>query len=81
MLYRKLAIVMMVAAINGNNVLDLGAFGCGAFKNKPEDVAPIIKHLLEKEFSGVFTHVIFPIGENDPNRKPFLDAFPIHTMQ
>lgn len=73
-LYRKLSLVMMSAAMEDFDVLSLGAFGCGAFKNNPETVAEVIKDLLEEErFQKVFTHIILPIGVEDPNRKPFED--------
>ncbi|KAK8837571.1 hypothetical protein M9Y10_036571 [Tritrichomonas musculus] len=40
----------------------LGAFGCGAFLNKPEDISQIFKELLVDEFYGTFfTHILFPI--------------------
>ena len=40
----------------------LGAFGCGAFLNEPEDISKIFKELLVDEFYGMFfTHILFPI--------------------
>lgn len=71
-LYRKIAVIMMAAAIEGVDVLELGAFGCGAFGNDPKMVAEVIKDLLgEERFKTVFTHIILPIGTNDQNRIPF----------
>ncbi|MCE2983605.1 MAG: TIGR02452 family protein [Parachlamydia sp.] len=71
-LYRKLSVVMMSAAIEGYNVLALGAFGCGAYKNDPEMVAEVIRDILkENRFKGIFSHIILPIGERDANRLPF----------
>lgn len=71
-LRRKLSAVMMGALLHGNQALVLGAFGAGAFHNDPRMVAGVIRELLDSErFNGRFTHVVMPIGENDPNRAPF----------
>jgi uncharacterized protein (TIGR02452 family) len=80
-LYRKLSVVMMAAAIEGFDVLELGAFGCGAFGNKPEIVAEVINDLIgEPRFQGVFTNIILPIGTTDPNRKSFEKFFPLNVQ-
>lgn len=71
-LYRKLTVIMMSAALKGYNVLVLGAFGCGAFGNDPKTVAEVLRDILSEErFKGVFTHIIMPIGEKDRNRAAF----------
>lgn len=40
--------ILDVALAEKNQVVILGAFGCGAFKNKPEIVAKAYKNLMEK---------------------------------
>jgi uncharacterized protein (TIGR02452 family) len=40
--------IFRVAAKNGAEVLILGAFGCGAFRNPPEIVAEAFKTVQEK---------------------------------
>lgn len=76
-LRRKLSVVMMAAAAKGYNVLVLGAFGCGAFGNKPEMVAEVTKDLLQDRlFKNVFSHVIIPIGSSDPNAMKFKTILP-----
>lgn len=40
--------ILDVAIAEKNQVVILGAFGCGAFKNKPEIVAKAYKNLMEK---------------------------------
>lgn len=52
--------MLSVAAANGDEVLVLGAFGCGAFMNPPEVVAAAYKEILS-EFSGRFVHIEFAI--------------------
>lgn len=44
---KRLAKILDVAKANGVEVIILGAFGCGAFKNKPEVVAKAAKNVLE----------------------------------
>jgi len=62
------------AAIAGNNdVLILGAFGCGAFRNKPSVVARAYKNLIEK-FKDYFETIEFAVycsPQNDSNYQIF----------
>ena len=39
--------IFEIAAANGNEVLILGAFGCGAFKNPPEIVAKVFSAVMQ----------------------------------
>lgn len=75
-LRRKLAVVMMSAALAQYHILVLGAFGAGAFKNDPKMVAEVIQELATSQrFAGLFSRIVLPIGPNDPNRKPFEEVF------
>ena len=57
----KRAIHMLTcAASKGADILVLGAFGCGAFRNDPEVVARAYKTAL-KEFPRVFTRIEFAV--------------------
>lgn len=49
-----------VAAANGADILVLGAFGCGAFRNKPEIVARAYKEIIP-EFQGQFAGIEFAV--------------------
>ena len=40
--------ILQIAAAKGNEVVILGAYGCGAFKNPPEVVAAAMKKAVEK---------------------------------
>jgi len=49
----KMRLCLRMAAFRGHAMLVLGALGCGAFKNPPEEVAACWKEVLcEPEFSG-----------------------------
>ena len=65
--------ILKVAAKYNTDVLILNAFGCGVFKNNPNDVAWIFKQLLERTFSRVFKKIIIAIDNDnvDVFRKTF----------
>lgn len=45
--YQRIEAILLVAAHCGYKNLVLGAFGCGAFRNNPANVAPLFKKALE----------------------------------
>ncbi|GAB5371785.1 hypothetical protein AAMO2058_001609700 [Amorphochlora amoebiformis] len=54
--------VLSVALANGHQDLVLGAFGCGVFRNNPQDIAKIWKSLLNSaEFKNKFRRICFAI--------------------
>lgn len=68
--------IVLVAVENGMKGLVLGAWGCGVFKNRAEDVASYFKTVLIDEGLGkYFDHIVFPI--EGPKSKPFKAAFGI----
>lgn len=52
--------MLSVAASKGVDILVLGAFGCGAFRNNPEIVSRAYKTALE-QFEGAFEKIEFAI--------------------
>ena len=76
----KLRSMMWTAAREGEEVLVLGAFGCGAFKNNPENIAKIYRSLLENEFRGVFRCVCFGIIKSKANLSAFSKEFGIQAV-
>jgi len=52
--------ILNIAKANGAEVVILGAFGCGAFRNPPEVVAEAYAKLM-KEFDGAFETVEFAV--------------------
>lgn len=77
----KIKTIFNIAILNGQKILILSAFGCGAFKNPPRDVANIFKDILKKRpYRDYFEEVIFAIKPNhrdveNLNFKTFEDVF------
>ncbi len=65
----KIRTLFRVALINNHDVLLLGAFGCGAFRNNPIDIATCFKNvLLEASFKNKFSEIYFAIIDNEPTQ-------------
>lgn len=67
-----------VARAFGYSSLVLGAWGCGAFENDPEQTARDFRQALERPFRGAFSDVVFAIADWSPQRRflaPFRDGF------
>lgn len=57
---KRLRRILDLAATNGNEVVILGAFGCGAFANNPEAVAMAAKNVA-REYKHVFQVIEFAV--------------------
>ena len=53
----------------------LGAWGCGVFGQKPDEVAKIFKELIEGKFKGVFDKIIIAVPEDKRNYPAFKKVF------
>lgn len=67
------------AAAGRDDVLVLGAFGCGAFRNPPEIVAEAFKELQRRDplLVGAFREIVFAVycpPQDDTNFRVFLAA-------
>lgn len=76
----KMRTILRIAAMNRQDTLVLGAFGCGAFHNPPRHTAELFKEVIEEtEFNGIFKHIFFVIKEDhnseSRNFMPFADVF------
>lgn len=59
---RRIKIMLRIAAKNGYKNLILGAWGCGAFGNKPENVSQYFKSvLIDEKYGQYFDEVCFAI--------------------
>lgn len=59
--------IFEIAVANGNEVLILGAFGCGAFKNPPEVVAKVFNKVMQ-EFLGYFDVIEYAVYHTERER-------------
>ena len=78
----KIRSYLRVAYLENHDAVVLGALGCGAFGNKPADVAEFFKQVLqESEFTGRFKKIAFAVidDRNGTNFKPFSDV--LHEIQ
>ncbi len=61
---KRIEKIMMVAALKGNQALILGAYGCGVFQNRVEDVADYFRVVLfELGLAVLFERIVFAIYE------------------
>jgi len=72
--------LLSIAVIHDHNVLVLGAWGCGVFKNSPTDVANWFKEQLvsNRTFNQTFKTIVFAVLDHSTeliNLKPFVQAF------
>ena len=70
--------ILTIAAHHDIDILILGAFGCGAFRNNPSVVADAYKKILS-DFDGTFKEIVFavycPPNQNDDNYRAFNRVF------
>lgn len=75
----RIRTIYRIGLINGHDSLVLGAFGCGAFKTPPEQVATLFKEVsVETEFYNKYKGLFFAIlDKKGPKGKfaPFYDFF------
>ena len=70
----RIDFILNIFAQTYNEVLILGAYGCGVFNQDPREVASIFNDLLKTKYIGVFKKVIFAvpnINSNNPNYTEF----------
>jgi uncharacterized protein (TIGR02452 family) len=73
LLEKRLRRIVETAAIHQNEILILGAFGCGAFRNPPEIVAGAFHKVLE-EYRKCFETIEFAVYHTASERNNY-DAF------
>ena len=68
----RISKLLALCAHKQHNVLILGAWGCGVFRNDPEQIAQLFKEALSGPFAGQFKKVVFAVKTNDES---MMDAF------
>ncbi|MBQ7864193.1 MAG: TIGR02452 family protein [Lachnospiraceae bacterium] len=76
LLQNRIRRIFEVAAASGAEVLILGAFGCGAFRNPPKLVAEVFAELTEqyRECFEVIEYAVFHMEHEKANYEAFKDA-------
>lgn len=62
--FKRLCRILDIAASKKNDVIILGAFGCGAFRNNPYIVSEAMMNVI-KHYRYVFKKIVFAIPSND----------------
>jgi len=78
LLCRRIHRVLAIAQAYGYSTLVLGAWGCGAFANDVHRTAVDFRDVLENEFDGAFSDIVFAITDWSSERKflgPFCEIF------
>lgn len=69
-LKNKITQILSVALENGHTTLVLSAFGCGAYKTPPTEMAKLFKEIIENDFNGYFKKIVFAIINSNGVFKP-----------
>ena len=70
--------VLALMAGHGHDAAVLGAWGCGVFKNDPEEVAELFAKALRGKFAGRFARAVFAVLDSSDERRfigPFEQRF------
>jgi uncharacterized protein (TIGR02452 family) len=68
--------VLQIMAGHGHDAAVLGAWGCGVFKNDPEDIAQLFAKALRGSFAGALAQVVFAVLSSDGVAiNPFAERF------
>lgn len=66
---KRIQKILAVALSHQYEVIVLGAFGCGVFKNDPKKVAHYFAEILKEEkFKNQFEQVVFAVYDETPNK-------------
>ena len=77
-MHERIRRVLAIAAVQEESTIVLGAWGCGAFRNKPEEISSSFKEVLNEDFRGVFSEIIFAILDSSAEKRfigPFEKVF------
>jgi uncharacterized protein (TIGR02452 family) len=63
---------LTLAVLNKIDTLILGAWGCGVFRNEPEDVARYFKEVINSKFKNSFKQIIYAVYDSSQKKQNFL---------
>lgn len=73
---RRIEKVLAISLANKFDVIVLGAWGCGVFRNDPDDMALYFKEVIETKFKNAFKKIVFAVySRNERFITPFIKAF------
>jgi uncharacterized protein (TIGR02452 family) len=64
----RIAKVLAIAAAHGHDAVVLGAWGCGVFRNDPEEVAALFAEAIHDRFPGVVRRARFSVLDRTKDR-------------
>lgn len=70
----RIAHVLNVAILHGHEYLVLGAWGCGVFRNRPEDISRLFAEAFSGPYARAYRQVVFAVLDTSPG-KPAVRAF------
>ena len=70
----KIKMLLQTAHFHNHNVLVLGAWGCGAFRNPADEVAELFRDVIENDFKNAFDVIVFAVLEFGKST-PLNDSF------
>jgi uncharacterized protein (TIGR02452 family) len=63
--------VLAIASKQKVDTLILGAWGCGVFRNEPNDVANLFKEIISEKYAGAFKKIVFAVLSNSEKKSSF----------
>ena len=61
----KMRTIFRIGLYQGHDALVLGAFGCGAFKNPPSQIAELFKKVMDSpEFRNKYRKIVFAVFDD-----------------
>ncbi len=63
--------VLAIASKQKVDTLILGAWGCGVFRNEPNDVASLFKEIISEKYAGAFKKIVFAVLSSSEKKSSF----------
>ena len=60
-MWQRILKVLAIGILHGHDSIILGAWGCGAFGNDPNEIAALFERALRENFTGAYRRVVFAI--------------------